>query len=234
MTVSSSPAPIAGIVRTLALAALMGIAPAVPPGWAENILQITDFRITARMEEIADAVAGEEVGLNVFCTLDADQLAEQIPEGYTIKSRFSFWFPNGSAGTVIVPTGGSTGWTDEPIWWYYGACSFSGIGVQEVRVRAEVRVLNPQGAQVLELRRPGSTKALAVDPSVAEPGVLAIALGDDRTDEDLFGALPPSGLSIRVGQGPSRAGFRLGSVAEVRILLHGLAERLPGRLEAQP
>lgn len=91
-----------------------------------------------------------------------------------------------------------------------------------------------QGAKVLELRRPGSTKALAVDPSVAEPGVLAIALGDDRTDEDLFGALPPSGLSIRVGQGPSRAGFRLGSVAEVRILLHGLAERLPGRLEAQP
>lgn len=89
-------------------------------------------------------------------------------------------------------------------------------------------------AKVLELRRPGSTKALAVDPAVAEPGVLAVALGDDRTDEDLFGALPPSGLSIRVGQGPSRAGFRLGSVAEVRSLLHGLAERLPGRLEAQP
>lgn len=91
-----------------------------------------------------------------------------------------------------------------------------------------------EGAKVLELRHPGTTKALAVDPAVAEPGVLAVAVGDDRTDEDLFAALPPSGLSIRVGQGPSRAGFRLGSVAEVRILLHGLVERLPGRLEVQP
>lgn len=90
------------------------------------------------------------------------------------------------------------------------------------------------GAKVLELRRTGATKARALDSGASEPGMLVVALGDDRTDEDLFAALPPSGLSIRVGQGPSRAGFRLGGVAEVRVLLHGLVERLPGRLEVQP
>lgn len=91
-----------------------------------------------------------------------------------------------------------------------------------------------EGAKVLELRRPGATKALAVGSDAYEAGVLALALGDDRTDEDLFRALPPSAMAIRVGQGPSRAGFRLRSVAEARLLLEGLAQRLPGRLGVRP
>ena len=48
---------------------------------------------------------------------------------------------------------------------------------------------------------------------------LIVAIGDDATDEDMFAALPPAAVSIRVGPGDSRAEFRVGGVADVRALL---------------
>jgi trehalose 6-phosphate synthase/phosphatase len=50
-----------------------------------------------------------------------------------------------------------------------------------------------------------------------------LALGDDQTDEDLFAVMPPEAWTIRVGAGPSRARFRLGTPADVRRLLEALA-----------
>lgn len=49
-----------------------------------------------------------------------------------------------------------------------------------------------------------------------------LAVGDDRTDEDMFAVLPDWATSIKVGIGPSRAKFSLDSVAEVRGLLREL------------
>jgi trehalose-6-phosphatase len=60
-------------------------------------------------------------------------------------------------------------------------------------------------------------------------GTAIIAIGDDRTDEQLFSALPPDAMTIYVGEGPSRARLRLSSVAEVRLLLSDLARTAPGR-----
>ncbi|MDQ3222621.1 MAG: bifunctional alpha,alpha-trehalose-phosphate synthase (UDP-forming)/trehalose-phosphatase, partial [Gemmatimonadota bacterium] len=51
-----------------------------------------------------------------------------------------------------------------------------------------------------------------------------LAIGDDRTDEDLFAALPPEAITIRVGPGPTRARFRVDGVAAVRALLQSLVE----------
>ena len=51
-----------------------------------------------------------------------------------------------------------------------------------------------------------------------------LAIGDDRTDEDLFAAVPADGITVRVGPGPTRARFRLESVAAVRSLLRSLVE----------
>ena len=48
-------------------------------------------------------------------------------------------------------------------------------------------------------------------PSVvtrAPAGALVVAIGDDRTDEDLFAALPPSALAIHVGPEPTMAAIR--------------------------
>jgi trehalose 6-phosphate synthase/phosphatase len=88
---------------------------------------------------------------------------------------------------------------------------------------APVEVL--EGNKVVEVRPRGVNKgrvvALVAD-SAPEPG-LFVALGDDRTDEDLFAALPPGSIALHVGPGPSRAGLRLADVAEARSFLSSLA-----------
>jgi trehalose 6-phosphate synthase/phosphatase len=83
------------------------------------------------------------------------------------------------------------------------------------------------GDRVIELRPHGVNKGRIVARLLerAAPGLI-VAFGDDVTDEDMFAALPPSGISIRIGNGDSRAGFRVAMVDDVRALL--------SRLVAQP
>ena len=57
------------------------------------------------------------------------------------------------------------------------------------------------GAKVIEVLARGVHKGRLV-PSVAlraPAGALLVAIGDDRTDEDLFAALPPGALAVHVG-----------------------------------
>jgi trehalose 6-phosphate synthase/phosphatase len=49
-----------------------------------------------------------------------------------------------------------------------------------------------------------------------------LAIGDDRTDEDLFAALPPDAICLRVGDGPSIAPYRLADPEAVRVFLRKL------------
>jgi trehalose-phosphatase len=53
----------------------------------------------------------------------------------------------------------------------------------------------------IELRVSGRDKGTAVQDLLAResPGTLAVYVGDDRTDEDAFAALPPDGIGVRVG-----------------------------------
>ena len=82
------------------------------------------------------------------------------------------------------------------------------------------------GHKVLEIRPHGVHKGRIVPPLTAEKlaSTTALAIGDDRTDEDLFAALPSDAITIRVGPGPTRARFRLDGVAAVRTLLRSLVE----------
>jgi trehalose 6-phosphate synthase/phosphatase len=80
------------------------------------------------------------------------------------------------------------------------------------------------GAKVIEVLPRGVHKGRLVPFLLARaPGALVVAIGDDRTDEDLFAALPAEGVAVHVGPGASRAPIRLGGVAEVRALLRALA-----------
>ena len=90
------------------------------------------------------------------------------------------------------------------------------------------------GHKVLEVRLSGVDKGTAIAPALEgiPAGTAIIAIGDDRTDEQLFSALPPDAMTIYVGEGPSRARLRLSSVAEVRLLLTDLARTAPGRPDA--
>jgi trehalose 6-phosphate synthase/phosphatase len=82
------------------------------------------------------------------------------------------------------------------------------------------------GNRVVEIRPYGIHKGRIVPPlppeRLARTAILAI--GDDRTDEDLFGALPPEAVSVRVGPGATHARYRLEGVGAVRVLLQGLVE----------
>jgi trehalose 6-phosphate synthase/phosphatase len=82
------------------------------------------------------------------------------------------------------------------------------------------------GNRVLEIRPYGVHKGRILAPmsSEREARSTILAIGDDRTDEDLFTSLPPDAISVKVGPGSTRARFRLESTSSVRALLQMLAE----------
>ena len=93
--------------------------------------------------------------------------------------------------------------------------------VREVLQDAPVEVLN--GSKVIEIRPQGVTKGLVASRLLADADYHAVlAMGDDRTDEDMFAALPPQGLTIHVGPLPSRARVRLADWHAARDLLRRL------------
>jgi trehalose 6-phosphate synthase/phosphatase len=82
------------------------------------------------------------------------------------------------------------------------------------------------GAKVIEIRPYGIHKGRLVPPVLAAvpPESLIVAMGDDRTDEDLFAALPPEAVAIHVGAGDSAAAIRLGDIHAARMFLGSLIE----------
>lgn len=78
-------------------------------------------------------------------------------------------------------------------------------------------------------------KVIEVKPNEANKGNIGtwlgldrwdfiLAIGDDQTDEDLFQAIPPEGITVKVGKQPSKARYRLPSVGSVLAFLQRLAK----------
>ena len=81
-----------------------------------------------------------------------------------------------------------------------------------------------EGKKVIEVRLRGVSKAVVAYQIHAEakPGTMVIAIGDDRTDDDLFRELPATSLTIGVGDQPSHVKFRVRDSQDVRMLLRSL------------
>jgi trehalose 6-phosphate synthase/phosphatase len=102
-------------------------------------------------------------------------------------------------------------------------------------LRAELTIsLGPnaeilEGHKVVEVRVRGVHKGVVAARVMAEApaGSIVFAAGDDRTDEDLFDALPESAVSVRVGPGISRAKLRVATPFELRRMLRGFLETEP-------
>ncbi|KFE65369.1 bifunctional alpha,alpha-trehalose-phosphate synthase (UDP-forming)/trehalose-phosphatase [Hyalangium minutum] len=94
----------------------------------------------------------------------------------------------------------------------------------EVLGRSPLEVL--AGDKVVEVRPRGVNKGCVVAQSLegTEPGTLVAAFGDDRTDEDLFAALPEGAISVHSDGKASRAGYRVKGPAEVRKVLVALLQ----------
>ena len=82
------------------------------------------------------------------------------------------------------------------------------------------------GHKVIEIRPYGIHKGRIVPPIPPErlPSMVILAVGDDRTDEDLFTVLPPEAITIKVGPGATHARFRLEGVPAVRTFLSTLVQ----------
>jgi len=80
------------------------------------------------------------------------------------------------------------------------------------------------GDKVLEIRPHGVHKGQIVREvlETAPPGAPVVALGDDRTDEDLFAALPDGAIAIHVGPAPSVAPLRVADVGAALGFLRSL------------
>ncbi|QQR85923.1 MAG: bifunctional alpha,alpha-trehalose-phosphate synthase (UDP-forming)/trehalose-phosphatase [Flavobacteriales bacterium] len=77
-----------------------------------------------------------------------------------------------------------------------------------------------EGHKVIEARSTGIDKGSAMGALLARhPAPFIMAIGDDRTDEDLFKALPVDAVSIRVGMVPSFARFNVRRHDDVLALI---------------
>lgn len=115
-------------------------------------------------------------------------------------------------------------------WHYRGAAADLGF----MRSRELVNVLNDmsrsydfqviEGSKVIEVRPMGIDKGAAVKSLLNEVHAeMVLAIGDDRTDEDIFKAMPIDAVSIKVGMAPSFARYNLRGQEDVLALLGSLA-----------
>jgi trehalose-phosphatase len=81
-----------------------------------------------------------------------------------------------------------------------------------------------RGHRVVELAARPASKAAAIAEMRAEAGAAAVSfVGDDITDEDVFAALGPSDLGVRVGEGRTSARRRLRDPAAVLTFVRRLS-----------
>ncbi|MEX0617208.1 MAG: bifunctional alpha,alpha-trehalose-phosphate synthase (UDP-forming)/trehalose-phosphatase [Candidatus Woykebacteria bacterium] len=80
-----------------------------------------------------------------------------------------------------------------------------------------------EGSKVVEIKSDQINKGRATIGFLgSKKWDFVLALGDDVTDEDIFGQLPGGAYSIKVGLGSSKARFNLKSVRDARALLQNL------------
>jgi trehalose 6-phosphate synthase/phosphatase len=120
--------------------------------------------------------------------------------------------------------------------WHYrrAARGFGRAQARELRVALSRALADHpaeilEGKRVVEVRPRAATKAAVVQQLLSRrpPPALIVAFGDDRTDEEMFAALPPTAISIHVGSGASLATRRLGNPQAVRRFLTALLDNPP-------
>jgi trehalose 6-phosphate synthase/phosphatase len=115
--------------------------------------------------------------------------------------------------------------------WHFRASDveFGALQARELRLHllevfsnTPIEVLH--GERIVEIRQQGVHKGIIVQSLLSKinPTTRILAMGDDRTDEDMFAALPPGSIAVHVGPRPSRAAIRVADYTDTRALLRSL------------
>jgi trehalose 6-phosphate synthase/phosphatase len=78
------------------------------------------------------------------------------------------------------------------------------------------------GNKVVEVRFRGFSKAVVALRTLFQPDAIIVAFGDDRSDEDLFRAVPPGAITVGVGRSAPPAAFCVPGTDDVRALLRSI------------
>jgi trehalose 6-phosphate synthase/phosphatase len=121
--------------------------------------------------------------------------------------------------------------------WHYRMADpdFGAIQAEKLKLEIEseleempVEILT--GSKVIEVRLRGVNKGIIASRLIArdEGQSTLLAMGDDRTDEDMFAAVQLAGVTVHVGTGPSIAQYRVEDWIAARRLLAGILEPASG------
>ena len=83
-----------------------------------------------------------------------------------------------------------------------------------------------QGNKVIEIKNPMVSKGMAAQRWLAHGYDFVLAIGDDRTDEELFAIVPDGTWSVKVGRRRTLARFRVGSYKDIVALLRRFSKTL--------
>ncbi|MGI5865626.1 MAG: bifunctional alpha,alpha-trehalose-phosphate synthase (UDP-forming)/trehalose-phosphatase [Myxococcales bacterium] len=157
---------------------------------------------------------------------DAWRLAHEVPTDWKQLVRGVFeQFVIRVPGSFVEEKTASIAWHYRMADSEFGARQAKELHIHLTHTLANYPIEVLPGNRVIEVRPHGIHKGLIVERLKQEaPQATFVAVGDDRTDEDLFAALPDSGTAIHVGPGPSRATVRIADVAAARALLRALTE----------
>ncbi|MBN2283269.1 MAG: bifunctional alpha,alpha-trehalose-phosphate synthase (UDP-forming)/trehalose-phosphatase [Deltaproteobacteria bacterium] len=116
--------------------------------------------------------------------------------------------------------------------WHYRKTSseLSTIRVRELiddlmHLTANLDLQILEGNKVVEIKHRGINKGrMAMHWIAKHEWDFILAIGDDRTDEDMFSVIPKWGYSLKVGLGPTSARFNLKSQNDVISLLEELRD----------
>lgn len=92
-----------------------------------------------------------------------------------------------------------------------------------------------RGHKVLEIRARGVHKGMAVDRVLGQhaKGAFVFAAGDDRTDLDLYRALPSAAFAVHIGGRGNEARYRVDDHRELRRLLSDIARSVESYASAR-
>jgi trehalose 6-phosphate synthase/phosphatase len=116
--------------------------------------------------------------------------------------------------------------------WHYRNADedLSSLRAAELKNELEESIFNMplqilEGHKVVEVKMSGYNKGTAAKKLTASGNYdFILAIGDDRTDEELFHALPDHAISLKVGKGPTRAKYSFLKQPAVTAFVRRLVE----------